>query len=46
MPREHVTIVIMETQSSIYIVELHVAVISEKKVGCCYGKAAITWLYI
>jgi len=44
MPREHVTIVITETQSSVCIVEFHVAVISKEKVGCCYGTAA--WLYI
>ena len=33
MPREHLTIVIMEMQSSICIAQLHVAVISKEKFG-------------
>jgi len=46
MLREHVTIVIMEKQSSIYIVELHVAAIRKQNMGCCQGKAATTSLYV
>lgn len=39
MPREHVAIVIMETLSSICIVELNVAVISkERKLGFAMEK--------
>jgi hypothetical protein len=43
MPRQHLNIVIMDTQSSICTVKLHVAVNSKRKMlGVAIRKAAIT----